>query len=259
MSETTYVYENVNIGNDLIIYVDGNSKITMGNGTYLNPLPNAISLPHISTCPGATKSCLSTCYVFGLRERAPEVYAKYAENERILHKILMNDRLSESSAEMFAAWISDKCASGFRWHVSGDVMSQQHAKWITNVCDLSPTVIHWMYTRSIDLVPILIKSKNLSVNISADIDNLAEAQEMAMLFGCRLCYLTQDGSIPSCLSKDDIIFPDYPLRGRDPNPIDHVWYKQLPIEKKRLVCPADFFGQSEQHRCGPCFRCMERL
>ena len=51
---TKYVFTEINVYNDLNLYIDGNSKITAGNGSYDDPKPNALSLPHISTCPGAT-------------------------------------------------------------------------------------------------------------------------------------------------------------------------------------------------------------
>jgi hypothetical protein len=82
---TAYVFEEIDLGNDLSFYVDGNSKITAGNGTYNEPKPNALSLPHISTCPGSTKQCRENCYVFGLKKYAPEVYEKYCQNERVIN------------------------------------------------------------------------------------------------------------------------------------------------------------------------------
>ena len=65
---TSYVFTEVSVGYNLSLYADGNSKITVGNGSYDDPKPNALSLPHISTCPGSTNECRESCYVFGLQK-----------------------------------------------------------------------------------------------------------------------------------------------------------------------------------------------
>lgn len=240
--------------------IDGNSKTTAYNGTYKDPKPNSLSLPHISTCPGATKTCMETCYVFGLQRYAPDLYAAFAQNERRLHQIFQRSvegiEAYEKSYKELGDWIEANCQGGFRWHVSGDVMGGKHALWIVDVCKYSPSVSHWIYTRTLPLVSVLKEPRNLSVNISSDKDNYAEALQIAKKHSVRLTYLSQ-GEIPEDLPPDSVLFIDYPIRGRDlPNPTDHPWWKSLTKEQRRLVCVADFFGQSEQHRCGPCNRCM---
>ena len=158
---TKYVCVDVPVSENLTLYLDGNSKITVGNGTYDNPVPNAISLPHISTCPGATKQCMASCYVYGLQKNAPEVYAKYCQNERVLHRLLMSMNSFYKSSFSLAEWIIENCKDGFRWHVSGDVMNERHAQWIVNVAKHSSNVRHWIYTRSLHIVPTLVNSQNL--------------------------------------------------------------------------------------------------
>lgn len=254
---TTYVCTEVDVGNGLKLYVDGNSKITAGNGSYDEPVPNALSLPHISTCPGATEQCMSSCYVYGLQQHAPEVYKKYMQNERVIHRFLMSPGAREEAADKFAAWISANCPDGFRWHVSGDVMNDRYARWIAAVARRSINIRQWIYTRSLDLVATLMEGPNLVVNISADSDNYKAARSMANNTGVRLCYLTKDGTVPGNMEEGETIFPDYNLRGRDMDkPTDHEWWKGLSQEYKKMVCPADFFGQSEHHRCGPCKKCL---
>jgi hypothetical protein len=255
---TTYVFTEVEVGKNLTLYVDGNSKITVGNGSYEEPVPNALSLPHISTCPGATESCMTACYVYGLQKNAPEVYKKYMQNERVIHRFLMSPVAREIAADAFAAWITENCPDGFRWHVSGDVMNDRYASWIVAVARRSPRIRHWIYTRSLDLVSVLIQAPNLAVNISADTDNYASARVIATETGARVCYLTVDGSIPNDMQEGDVIFPDYSLRGRDmEKPTEHPWWQGLEQKHKKMVCPPDFFGQSERHRCGPCKKCLE--
>lgn len=254
---TSYVFAEVDLGNDLKLYVDGNSKITVGNGTYDNPTPNALSLPHISTCPGATNACMHSCYIYGLQKNAPDVYAKYCQNERVINRFLMSKPSASMAAYDFGNWISKNCQDGFRWHVSGDVMNDRYAFWITDVAKAAVNVRQWIYTRSLSLVEILSGVSNLVVNISADADNYKQAREMAVKHGVRICYLTQNGSLPEDLPDGSVIFPDYSLRGRDmEKPTEHSWWQGLSQEHRKMVCPPDFFGQSERYRCGPCTKCL---
>lgn len=257
---TTYVCADIDVGNGLKLYVDGNSKITAGNGSYDEPVPNALSLPHISTCPGATEQCMGSCYVYGLQKHAPDVYRQYMQNERVIHRFLMSPGAREEAADKFAAWIVANCPDGFRWHVSGDVMNDRYAHWIVAVARRSSGVRQWIYTRSLDLVEILIEAPSLVVNISADSDNYEAARAVANRTGARLCYLTKDGTFPGNMEEGEVIFPDYNLRGREMDkPTDHEWWQGLSQIHRKMVCPADFFGQSEQHRCGPCKKCLVKM
>ena len=104
---TKYVFTEVEIGNNLKLYIDGNSKITVGNGSYDDPKPNALSLPHISTCPGATEQCMEACYIYGLQDNAPEVYKKYMQNERVIHRFLMSSKSADAAADLLAVWIKE--------------------------------------------------------------------------------------------------------------------------------------------------------
>ena len=254
---TQYCFVEIDVGNNLTLYIDGNSKITAGNGSYDDPKPNAFSLPHISTCPGATSQCMSACYIYGLQNNAPEVYKKYAQNERVMHRILLAESSMVRTAKMLGDWIIENCPDGFRWHVSGDIMSERYAKWISMVAQNTPSIRHWIYTRTFDADPELVGIENLCVNISADADNYKEACEVASKFKLRVCYMTRDGSSPDNLRAGDVIFPDYNLRGRElQDPTEHSWWQNLSTNHRRMVCPADFFGQSDHHRCGPCKKCL---
>jgi hypothetical protein len=255
---TAFTFAEVPLFNGLAFYIDGNSKITWDNGTYADPSPNAFSLPHIATCPGSTERCRASCYVHGLKKAAPEVYRKYELNELALHASLMTEGRAQSAANVLAAWITEHAPGGFRWHVSGDVTSIRHAAWIVEVCRRAPDVNFWIYTRTLDVVGTLTRARNLAVNASADKDNFALARMAAEITGARLCYLVSapDEVIPD-LPPGSVIFPDYPLRGRSlPIATEHAWWQTITPEQRRQVCPADFFSQSENHRCGPCKKCL---
>lgn len=242
--------------------LDGNSKITAGNGTFAAPTPNAFSLPAASVsdparayCPSSTPTCRASCYVKGLAKHAPDVYAAYLANATALRIALM-DHAHGRAAHALAEYIAAHCRGGFRWHVSGDVWHEQHAAWIARVARLAPDVPMWIYTRTLHAVSILMQADNLVVNVSADRDNVIIAETVARASGARVCYMSSDGEVPE-LRAGDVIFPDYPLRGRDlEEPTRALWWLGLSHGERAMVCPADFFGQSESARCGPCNKCM---
>jgi hypothetical protein len=321
-----------NIAHGAAFYLDGNSKITAGNGTYADPAPNAFSLPAASVegvaqilgidgprgrvrsraCPGSTEVCRESCYVRGLAKHAPEIYDRYRTNAHWLGRFLQSDRDAFRAALALATWIRGHAAAGFRWHVSGDVWNEAHAEWIVNVAMLAPDVPMWIYTRTLAVVSTLRAARNLAVNVSADRENYAEARRCAQATGARLTYLVGDATRPHCetcgtlsrnaansawvcecgalwshdreycvneyadtlrhggpfpiapgagvpadLPPGSVVFPDYALRGRDlDEPTTAPWWQALSHEQRAMVCPTDFFGQSEAHRCGPCGKCL---
>jgi len=255
---TKFTLQQVEIANRLW-WFDGNGKVTLTNGTFTAPKPNAFSLPHIVTCPGSTPVCRKSCYVNGLERVNPGVYKCFEANEVSLKEILDNFDGSDQVATAigFADWIRTNASGGFRWHNSGDIIHSAHAIFINIVCEHSPLVMHWIYTRTFDIVNYLAETPNLTVNISADANNYEKACEIARSFNLRLCYLTHDGYVPRDLPEGSVIFPDYPVRGRDlPDPKQSEWWQSLTLDQRKMVCPPDFFGQTEKHRCGPCRKCL---
>lgn len=279
--------------NGTSLWLDGNQKITAGNGTYELPMPNAFSLeaqavvdreqaadlgtsleifPRVD-CPGSTPTCRKSCYVHGLEKHAKATYELYRHNSTMIRRILANDTLRAEWATILGQHIATACKGGFRWHVSGDVFSSEYAQFIERVCRKSPHVRHWIYTRSFDpkiLGPLFNvctqNGGNLALNLSCDKDNYNEAVLAADYFNhmsdqepLRLCYLVEasDPIVPPDLKSTDVIFPDYDLRPRSvEDPTAHPWWASLTLHQRKLVCPVDAFNKSETRRCGPCSRCM---
>lgn len=267
-ASTTFCATRIDGPQDTHLFIDGNGKITRDMGDLEHPVPNAFSLLSQGVedkagrggvhCPGATPTCKASCYVDGLAKHASDTYALYEHNSAEIRKILANDQLACDWVMLLAKWLTDNVTS-FRWHVSGDVFSLEYAQWIADVCAESPTVKHWIYTRSFEFLrPLAAVSKerggNLALNLSADKDNADAAYTASTAHGGRVCYLTSDGVVPIWLLPGEVIFPDYALRGGTER--GREWFEALPAHQKKMVCPVDFHGKSEQRRCGPCDRCL---
>lgn len=260
----------------VVLWLDGNDKITAGNGAYGAPRPNAFSLPAQAVedragrpdvhCPGSTPSCRASCYVDGLARHAAETYELYQSNARAIREIIGSPHEGFWALEL-ATWIKENAAAGFRWHVSGDLYSPEYASWVAAVIEWSAPVRHWIYTRSFWLTAAFVGLDNVSVNYSVDRDNYEEARKYVEAHrGCdapvRLTFLvTGDGWYPTDLPEGSVLFPDYALRGkRGATPAEQrassEWYQSLPGRNRAMVCPVDFHGKSEELRCGPCTKCI---
>lgn len=243
---------------EILFWFDGNGKITAENGTFANPAVNAFSLLNIDDCPHRTPICEKNCYVNRLKENEPDAYEKYEQNSRAIRHVLSSPYSTDITVDVFAEWISTHCQKGgFRWHVSGDIFSREYAWFIRKVVYKSFAIRHWIYTRSFYFSETLYGLPNLAVNLSADRDNWNEALACHARFGFRICFMVTEGDVIPDLPEGSVIFPSHELRGRDlESPTDALWWKSLSLKQKHMVCPPDFFGQSEALRCGPCNKCL---
>lgn len=263
------------------LWLDGNQKITAGNGTYEDPKPNAFSLVQIESCPMSTPTCRASCYVHGLEAAAKTTHDLYVHNWRTIREIFAevddagqligynaNQPAGRWWARKLGAWIAENAAGGFRWHVSGDLFDPTYAWWVARVAECSPNVRHWIYTRSHPFSAAFVGVPNVTVNYSVDHDNYAAALPYAAAHAAigapvRLCYMvTGDGEVPADLPAGSVIFPDYALRGaRGGSPAQQrassPWWQSLTGEQRRMVCPVDFYSKSENNRCGPCRKCID--
>lgn len=279
-ASTAFCTKRLDGPNGTHLYLDGNGKITRGNGTLLEPKPNAFSLVQVETCPGSTEACRMVCYVHNLQTHQGAVWDLYRHNTEEIRRILAEPALADEWIEIMASWIGQNAQGGFRWHVSGDVFSPEYARWIANICGAAAHVQFWIYTRSFGdeyLRPLMDVSMccggNLAVNLSCDRDNYEKAKEARDGFshwvegdpgfatayhdGPRLCYLTLDGTVPDDLPEDSVIFPDYNLRPRQfATLMESPWWGTLTAPQKKMVCPVDAMGKAENRRCGPCDRCL---
>ena len=81
----------------------------------------------------------------------------------------------------------------FRWHDSGDIQSLEHLRKIVKVCELTPTVKHWIPTREykIEKMYLDIHGKfpsNLTVRLSAHMID----EKAPKIDGCQSSTVNQD-------------------------------------------------------------------
>lgn len=268
MSETKFALKELPImmpdEKVISLWFDGNGKITLNNGTFENPVANAFSLVQVKDCPFATPTCTSVCYVHKLEKAEQEVHDKYQRNSKAIREIISQENYWDIAVAKMVEYIKTNCQAGFRWHVSGDIFSEEYAYFVAMVSASVHPIKCWIYTRSFRYVPPLLGVSfstgvdNLIVNLSCDIDNYQEAKRVHEVYGLRLCYLTVKGEVPKDLPPGSVIFPSYELRGRDlSKPTDADWWKTLSMSQKQMVCPPDFFGQGPNTRCGPCQKCLK--
>lgn len=252
---TQFVLRELPLATGQVLTLDGNSKVTAGNGTFAEPVANAFSLVSVDDCPYSTSACRESCYTTAPRmQDQPDVLAAFQRNSRTIREVIktVGNWAWHDSIDRLSAYATKHTPHGFRWHVSGDVFSWRYAEWIAAVCRAAPKVQFWIYTRSFRFIPPLLRPLNLTVNLSADRDNASIALRHAKQYGLRVCYMATEGDeVPDWLRKGDVIFPTYELR--EPNP----FFSKLPLLQQRMICPADLKGQSEQLRCGPCRKCIE--
>lgn len=267
----------------LKLHLDGNGKITASQGSLTDPVANAFSLPQVVTCPYRTPTCEAACYVHNLETHQGWLHDLYKENLASLRTVLGWMYNDKGAYEQVVSLLANAAAKHreFRWHVSGDLMDRDHARFVAAIVKRTHTIgnrndfvtKHWIYTRSFPLVESFLDDlsfarDDISVNLSADKDNYWLARRTADQTGLRVCYLTTDALDANLedLRDDDVIFPDYPLRGVDENGKQqpHSWregsmlWQFLDGDHRRMVCPVDAYGKSDNNRCGPCDKCIRQ-
>jgi len=81
----------------------------------------------------------------------------------------------------------------FRWHDSGDIQSLEHLRKIVKVCELTPTVKHWIPTREYKIVKMYLNihgkfPSNLTVRLSAHMID----EKAPKIDGCQSSTVNQD-------------------------------------------------------------------
>lgn len=152
---------------------------------------NSFGLPSGTafSCPGATSFCERICYAGKLEKVYKGVSNILLHNWNLLKDAdfdTMVALLSGMIAEFVAETRKDGGAFDFRIHWDGDFFSRTYAEAWAKVMRDYPEVSFWVYTRSftgqVQVIDILADVDNLTLYLSADPVNIAEANSVASEF-----------------------------------------------------------------------------
>lgn len=148
---------------------------------------NSFGLPAGISCPGQTSICGKVCYAGKLEKIYSGVRNILMHNWDLLSGatidemvVLIRDMITDFEAETTRAIAKGKKATyDFRIHWDGDFFSADYATAWAVVIKEFPKITFWAYTRTFSVVPILAGIENLHLYLSADADNIAEANDVA--------------------------------------------------------------------------------
>ena len=158
-------------------------------------LANAFGLPAGKSyaCPGATSFCERICYAGKLEKIYSGVKNVLVSNfEQLLYADYLDgiDGMCYLLSAMVKEFVSDcerrNAPLKFRIHWDGDFFSRDYATAWSEVVRYFPNVQFWVYTRSFDVVDIISGIDNLTVYLSADVENFESANDTASAYGVRM-------------------------------------------------------------------------
>lgn len=116
-----------------------------------------VSLLPVITCPDC-KGCARACYAIRSALRFPAVMDGYARNTAIM----MREPL-RYWAEVREAIRRHPSFNAFRFHVAGDVLTEDYARHMFAVADEFPRVTFWTYTKNVRVLTMHGRPRNLSI------------------------------------------------------------------------------------------------
>ena len=127
--------------------------------SYNLPATKCITGAKLVKIPG---SVCSGCYALKGRYRFPNVKDAMQRRLDSINHPLWTQAMATSIIETKTGF--------FRWHDSGDLQSLDHLKKIFEVCNLTPSIQHWLPTRETSIIACIQADevpKNLIIRLSA--------------------------------------------------------------------------------------------
>lgn len=211
----------------------GNTKLGVGIHSW--------SIPAITTCPGSSSLCRSSCYAASGFFHMPNVKAFHEANYAF------------SRTPEFAGWmigeVQKNLAKVVRVHVAGDFYDAEYvAKWV-QIAKACRSTTFFVYTRSwseIDVYPHLVALSRL-VNVCLWFSTDREKGPPPRVPGVRIAYMAVNDIDAACAPDDsDLVFRDSP---------------QTPMKRANgvLVCPAENAVPGRlKHTCTSCGICWDK-
>ena len=134
-----------------VVTPSGILQLAKGNGKIGNMLCSPSTDPHV-TCP----SVCDYCYALRRMHQYPQTRNRWRENTRVQGELLASDpdAYAEALHDALAYWHDLHPSKNrlFRWHVSGDFVSQDHVEIAADLARQFPSVLFYSYTKR-DWVP----------------------------------------------------------------------------------------------------------
>lgn len=228
--------------------------LSFGNGKTGNIV--SFDLPAVTTCPGATKICISKCYALKMQKQYANVNKKYIKN------------LEFSKSKWFVPYLIENIPpnSIMRIHVSGDFYSVGYIKRWYKIIKARQDVKFYTYTRSWRIPKLnreldkLVKEKNFILNYSCD-DETGKPPPRQ-----RYTFLSINDTAPRWLRKNDLVFRS----NHNGQPGNHQWQRNRAIKQGKnpdqiaplihnivtRVCPKER-GREISLTCETCKICIK--
>jgi hypothetical protein len=204
---------------------------------------NSIGLVPGVDCPGETEAC-AKCYGKRGFMAYPNAVKVYTHNSQYLRELLKKD-VKKAAREVADEIKKHNKSNLFRWQIGGDIFGVKHLDMIVRVCNLTPDILHWIYTRSfIQFVKYYTRHReplpsNLRFNLSYDRFNVESALDMAGIIGkAKWLEEIEDVNVITWMGDKKEAQKHFPL-----------W--------KWITCPADAGKIELQGACAECTLCFK--
>ncbi len=162
-------------------------------------------------------STCSSCYTFRHSYNFKNVIDKLDERYELLMSAHQDNTIRQWINSM-AYLISVSGIQRFRWHDSGDLQGVWHLDAITQVCEQTPDVKHWLPTREETMIRQFVKHKQIPKNLVV-----------------RLSAMMIDGEPPTAVAKE-------------------LGIQTSSVLRKGYNCPSSTQG----NKCLDCTKCYDK-
>ena len=143
----------------------------------------SLNLPAKKACPEKTAACEEVCYADKGRMRMNGALVTGRNWDRLQNDVTSVERIKLPKSNELA----------IRLLGAGDIYSLGFGRSMFRLCDKYPEKKFWAYTRSFSILRQLLREReipaNLSLFVSADNDNIEDANYMAEKYGLPIAYM----------------------------------------------------------------------
>lgn len=149
---------------------------------------DSFDLPPMLTCPVGAKLAVNKdsvcfhCYARSGMFLFPDAIRVRAENLETLRYAMDSEALKRDWVLSLAETLNRKRIKWFRWHSSGDIFSVEYGTMIMEVCQLTPTMHHWIPTKEYRTAKALVGITPRNVNVRLSTYRLGEVLDTSIAY-----------------------------------------------------------------------------